>query len=32
VLLGIRDPRDVRERVRASAYQASQRQLFTRAT
>ncbi len=32
VLIGIRDPRDVRERVRASAYQASQRQIFTRAT
>jgi len=32
VLIGIRDPRDVRERVRATAYQASQRQIFTRAT
>ncbi len=32
VLYGIRDPREVRERVRASAYQASQRQIFTRAT
>jgi membrane protein YdbS with pleckstrin-like domain len=32
VLIGVRDPRDVRERVRASAYQASQRQVFTRAT
>jgi membrane protein YdbS with pleckstrin-like domain len=32
VLIGIRDPRDVRERVRAIAYQASQRQIFTRAT
>jgi membrane protein YdbS with pleckstrin-like domain len=31
-LIGIRDPRDVRERVRACAYQASQRQIFTRAT
>ena len=32
VLHGIRDPRDVRERLRASAYQLSQRQIFTRAT
>jgi len=32
VLIGIRDPRDVRERVRAGAYQASQREIFTRAT
>ena len=31
-LMGIRDPRAVRERVRESAYQASQRQIFTRAT
>jgi membrane protein YdbS with pleckstrin-like domain len=31
-LIGIREPRDVREQVRACAYQASQRQLFTRAT
>ena len=31
-LMGIEDPREVRERVRACAYQASQRQLFTRAT
>ena len=29
---GIRDPRGVRERIRANAYQVSQRQLFTRAT
>jgi membrane protein YdbS with pleckstrin-like domain len=32
LLQGIRSAREVRERVRASAYQASQRQLFTRAT
>jgi membrane protein YdbS with pleckstrin-like domain len=31
-LLGILEPRDVRERVRECAYQASQRQIFTRAT
>jgi membrane protein YdbS with pleckstrin-like domain len=31
-LLGILSPREVRERVRQGAYQASQRQLFTRAT
>jgi len=31
-LRGIRDPRGVRELVRANAYQVSQRQLFTRAT
>jgi len=29
---GIRDPRGVRELIRANAYQVSQRQLFTRAT
>src|SRR4051812_40148803 len=32
VLLGIADPRSVRELIRARAYQVSQRQLFTRAT
>ena len=32
VLIGIQGPRDVRERLRAIAYQASQRQIFTRAT
>jgi uncharacterized membrane protein YdbT with pleckstrin-like domain len=32
VLQGIAKPRDVREMIRASAYQLSQRQLFTRAT
>jgi uncharacterized membrane protein YdbT with pleckstrin-like domain len=32
VLIGIVAPRDVREQIRACAYQASQRQLFTRAT
>jgi membrane protein YdbS with pleckstrin-like domain len=32
VLTGIVAPRDVREQIRACAYQASQRQLFTRAT
>jgi uncharacterized membrane protein YdbT with pleckstrin-like domain len=32
VLSGISDPADVRERLRASAYQASQRQVFTRST
>jgi hypothetical protein len=32
VLLGIADPRNVREMIRARAYQVSQRQLFTRAT
>jgi len=32
VLLGIADPRGVREMIRARAYQVSQRQLFTRAT
>jgi membrane protein YdbS with pleckstrin-like domain len=31
-LMGIRSPRELREQVRACAYQASQRQLFTRAT
>lgn len=31
-LLGIRSAREVRERLRAAAYQASQRQIFTRAT
>jgi membrane protein YdbS with pleckstrin-like domain len=31
-LAGIRSPREVRERVRDAAYQASQRQLFTRST
>jgi membrane protein YdbS with pleckstrin-like domain len=32
VLHGIRDPRNTRELIRATAYQASQRQLFTRST
>jgi uncharacterized membrane protein YdbT with pleckstrin-like domain len=32
VLRGIRDPRALRELIRANAYQVSQRQLFTRAT
>jgi uncharacterized membrane protein YdbT with pleckstrin-like domain len=32
VLHGIADPRNVREMIRARAYQVSQRQLFTRAT
>jgi hypothetical protein len=32
VLSGISDPVQVRERLRASAYQASQRQVFTRST
>jgi uncharacterized membrane protein YdbT with pleckstrin-like domain len=32
VLLGIADPRNIRELIRARAYQVSQRQLFTRAT
>ncbi len=32
VLHGIRDPRSMRELIRANAYQVSQRQLFTRAT
>ena len=32
VLHGIRDPRSTRELIRATAYQASQRQLFTRST
>ncbi len=32
VLRGIHNPRDVRETIRAAAYQVSQRQLFTRAT
>jgi uncharacterized membrane protein YdbT with pleckstrin-like domain len=32
VLRGIHKPRDVRETIRAAAYQVSQRQLFTRAT
>jgi uncharacterized membrane protein YdbT with pleckstrin-like domain len=32
VLRGIRDPRALREMIRTSAYQVSQRQLFTRAT
>jgi uncharacterized membrane protein YdbT with pleckstrin-like domain len=32
VLQGIAKPRDIREMIRASAYQLSQRQLFTRAT
>jgi uncharacterized membrane protein YdbT with pleckstrin-like domain len=32
VLRGVRDPRGVRELIRSSAYQASQRQVFTRAT
>lgn len=32
VLHGIHDPRNVRETIRAAAYQVSQRQLFTRAT
>ncbi|MCU1348278.1 MAG: hypothetical protein JWO56_1308, partial [Acidobacteria bacterium] len=31
-LRGIKDPRAVRETIRTAAYQASQRQLFTRAT
>jgi uncharacterized membrane protein YdbT with pleckstrin-like domain len=31
-LVGVDNPRDVRERIRASAFQATQRQLFTRAT
>jgi membrane protein YdbS with pleckstrin-like domain len=31
-LYGIESPRDVRERLRAGVYQASQRQLFTRST
>jgi uncharacterized membrane protein YdbT with pleckstrin-like domain len=32
VLHGIHDPRQTRELIRANAYQASQRQLFTRST
>ena len=32
VLRSIRDPRGVRELIRAQAYQSSQRQIFTRAT
>jgi len=32
VLRGLRDPRALREMIRTSAYQVSQRQLFTRAT
>jgi membrane protein YdbS with pleckstrin-like domain len=32
VLHGIHDPRKIRELIRANAYQASQRQLFTRST
>jgi len=32
VLRGVRDPRALRELIRAHAYQVSQRQLFTRAT
>jgi len=32
VLRSIRDPRTVRETIRAHAYQVSQRQVFTRAT
>ena len=32
VLVGLRDPRALREMIRTSAYQVSQRQLFTRAT
>ena len=32
VLHGIRDPRSTRELIRATAYQLSQRQLFTRST
>ena len=32
VLRGIPDPRNVRETIRANAYQVSQRQIFTRAT
>ncbi len=32
VLRSIRDPRSVREMIRAQAYQASQRQIFTRST
>jgi uncharacterized membrane protein YdbT with pleckstrin-like domain len=32
VLHGIRDPRSTRELIRATAYQVSQRQLFTRST
>jgi uncharacterized membrane protein YdbT with pleckstrin-like domain len=32
VLRGIHNPRNVRETIRAAAYQVSQRQLFTRAT
>jgi uncharacterized membrane protein YdbT with pleckstrin-like domain len=32
VLQGIAKPRDIREMIRARAYQVSQRQLFTRAT
>jgi uncharacterized membrane protein YdbT with pleckstrin-like domain len=32
VLRGVRDPRALREMIRTSAYQVSQRQLFTRST
>ncbi len=32
ILHGIHDPRNTRERIRAAAYQVSQRQLFTRST
>ena len=32
VMRGIRDPRSTRELIRANAYQASQRQFFTRST
>jgi uncharacterized membrane protein YdbT with pleckstrin-like domain len=32
VLVGLRDPRGVRETLRAAAYQVSQRQFFTRST
>ena len=31
-LLGVENPRDVRELIRANAFQATQRQLFTRTT
>src|SRR5262249_49779101 len=31
-LLGVESPRDVREQIRAAAYQATQRQLFMRGT
>ena len=31
-LMGVENPRDVRELIRANAFQATQRQLFTRTT